>query len=105
MALPDDRPRPVRLPWRGAAVLVCRECDGPPGLGPKKVRKALKARTKGLPKRTVRVLAVACLDACPKRGVTVATTGPSEAAVVVRSPAHCDAVVDELVAALGRRPS
>jgi hypothetical protein len=95
----------VRLPWRAAAVLVCRECDGAPDLGPKKVRKALKARTKGQPKRTVRVLSVSCLDACPKRGVTVATTGPVESAVVVRTRAHCDSVVDDLVAELGRGSS
>lgn len=100
MALPIDRPLPVRLPWRDAVVLVCRECDGPTGFGPKKVRKLLKGRAKGLPKRSVRVLAVGCMDACPKRGITVATAGARESAVVVRTPAHCDAVVDDLMATI-----
>ncbi len=97
---PEDRPRPARLPWRVAAVLVCRECDGAKGFGPKKVRTALKAGAKGLPKRSVRVLSVSCLDACPRDGVTVAVTGPSTRAVVVRTPSQCEALVGELTADL-----
>ncbi|WCO67057.1 hypothetical protein PO878_21440 [Iamia majanohamensis] len=96
-----DAPRPVRLPWRDAVVLVCRECDGRGGLSPKKVRKALKGRVGAtLPRRSVRVLAASCLDACPKQGVTVATAGASERAVVVRTRAQCDGVVDALAADL-----
>jgi len=81
-------------------VLVCRECDGAKGFGPKRVRAAFRAEVKSaLPRRTVRVLAVECLDVCPKGAVTVATLGLSEATVVVRRAAECATVVDGLAAA------
>lgn len=103
--MPDaDRPRPVRLPWREAVVLVCSECDGTKGLSPKKARKALKSRAKtDLPKKAVRVLATGCMDACPKGGVTVATAGVKESAVVVRSREQCGVVIDDLAEQLGSR--
>jgi hypothetical protein len=58
----------VRTTW-STLVAVCRECDGGKKLG-KEIKHALKdARI-----RDVRVLSSSCLDVCPKRGVTVATT-------------------------------
>ena len=97
-----DRARPVRPPWSSGVVLVCRECDGPRGFGPKRVRARLKQRARAvLPRKAVRVVAVACLDVCPKRSVTVATFGATETTVVVSGPGGCDAVVDGVAEALG----
>lgn len=87
-------PRRVRTPWHRGVVLVCRECDGAKGFGPKKVRATLKAAVKAtLPKRAVRVLAVDCLDVCPKRAVTVAMLGASHATVIVRQRDECAALL------------
>lgn len=93
----DDVARPVRRPWRSSLVLVCRECDGVRGYGPKQVRKALKAAAKAeLPAKAVRVATVSCLDVCPKRAVTVAVAGVGETAVTVSGPAGVAAVVARL---------
>lgn len=90
-------PQRVRTPWHRGVVLVCRECDGARGFGPKKVRATLKAAVKAtLPKRAVRVLAVDCLDVCPKRAVTVAVLGASHATVIVRQRDECAALVAPL---------
>jgi hypothetical protein len=99
-----DVPRPVRRPWRSSLVLVCRECDGARGFGPKQVRRALKARAKAdLPAKAVRVATVSCLDVCPKRAVTVAVTGVGETAVTVSGPAGAARVMDDLGQALEGR--
>lgn len=96
-----DGARPVRRPWRSALVLVCRECDGVRGFGPKQARKALKARAKAeLPPKAVRIATVSCLDVCPKRAVTVAVAGVGETAVIISGPAGADRVVEHLGRAL-----
>lgn len=99
-----DRPdvaRPVRRPWRSSLVLVCRECDGVRGCGPKQVRKELKRRAKAdLPAKAVRVATVSCLDVCPKRAVAVAVAGVGETAVTVAGPGAVAGVVDHLRRAL-----
>ncbi|HEU5152408.1 MAG TPA: hypothetical protein VFU19_18105 [Iamia sp.] len=96
-----DVARPVRRPWRSSLVLVCRECDGARGFGPKRVRKALKARTRaGLPRKAARVATVSCLDVCPKRAVTVAVAGVGETAVTISGPVGAAALVDGLARAL-----
>lgn len=87
-------PRRVRTPWHQGVVLVCRECDGAKGFGPKKVRATLREAVKAtLPKRAVRVLAVDCLDVCPSRAVTVAMLGASHATVIVRQRDECAVLV------------
>lgn len=97
----DDAPRPVRRPWRSSLVLVCRECDGVRGFGPKQARRALKTAAKGaLPAKAVRVATVSCLDVCPKRAITVAVAGVGETAVTISGPAGAAAVVDDLRSAL-----
>jgi hypothetical protein len=99
-----DVPRPVRRPWRSSLVLVCRECDGTRGFGPKQVRKALKAQARDeLPHKAVRVVTVSCLDVCPKRAVTVAVAGVGETAVTVSGPAGAARVIDDLGRALEER--
>lgn len=93
----DDGPRPVRRPWRSSLVMVCRECDGVRGFGPKKVRRALKARARDeLPHKAVRIVTVSCLDVCPKRAVTVAVAGVGETAVTVSGPRGAAEVVSRL---------
>jgi predicted metal-binding protein len=61
--------KPIKPPWKQAAVFVCRECSGN---ADGNLRKWLKVRLKedGL-KKDVRVVSVGCLDVCPKRRVTV----------------------------------
>lgn len=99
-----DVPRPVRRPWRSSLVLVCRECDGARGFGPKQVRRALRTRARaGLPAKAVRVATVSCLDVCPKRAVTVAVAGVGETAVTVAGPAGAARVIDDLGRALEER--
>jgi predicted metal-binding protein len=101
MRTPDDAPRPVRRPWRSSLVLVCRECDGVRGFGPKQVRKALRTGAKAeLPPKAVRVATVSCLDVCPKRAVTVAVAGVGETAVIVSGPQGTARVVEHLRGAL-----
>lgn len=39
----SDRPRPVRPAWRSRVVLVCRECDGAKGFGPKPAERVTEA--------------------------------------------------------------
>lgn len=96
-----DMARPVRRPWRSSLVLVCRECDGARGFGPKQVRRALKAGARAeLPAKAVRVASVSCLDICPKRAVTVAVAGVGETAVTVSGPGGVATVVSRLAAAL-----
>ena len=96
-----DGPRPVRRPWRSSLVMVCRECDGVRGFGPKQVRKALKARARDeLPHKAVRIVTVSCLDVCPKRAVTVAVAGVGETAVTVSGPRGAAEVVSRLGRAL-----
>jgi hypothetical protein len=100
-----DVARPVRRPWREALVLVCRECDGVRGFGPKQVRRALKAQAKrDLPPKAVRVAAVSCLDVCPKRATCVAVAGAGAAAVTVTGPEGTATVVDRIRAALDEAP-
>lgn len=97
----DDAPRPVRRPWRSSLVLVCRECDGVRGFGPKQVRKALKTGAKtSLPPKAVRVATVSCLDVCPKRAVAVAVAGVGETAVTVDGPTSTARVIEDLGCAL-----
>jgi hypothetical protein len=97
----DDVPLPVRRPWRSSLVLVCRECDGARGFGPKQVRTALKAGAKTeLPRKAVRVATVSCLDVCPKRAVTVTVTGVGETAVTISGPAGAARVIERLGRAL-----
>ncbi|HEX7134220.1 MAG TPA: hypothetical protein VF228_16705 [Iamia sp.] len=97
----EDVPRPVRRPWRSSLVLVCRECDGVRGFGPKQVRKTLRARAKAaLPRKAVRVATVSCLDVCPKRAVTVAVTGVGETAVIISTRAGATRLIDDLGRAL-----
>lgn len=96
-----DVARPVRRPWRSSLLLVCRECDGTRGFGPKQVRKALKAHAKaGLPPRAARVATVSCLDVCPKHAVTVAVTGVGETTVTISGPAGAASVIDGIGRAL-----
>lgn len=96
-----DVVRPVRRPWRSALVLVCRECDGAKGFGPKRVRKAVKARAKTvLPPKTVRVATVSCLDVCPQRATCVTVVGAGETTVTVSGPRGAAAVVDRVAQAL-----
>lgn len=96
-----DVARPVRRPWRSALVLVCRECKGARGFGPKQVRKALKGRAKAdLPPKAVRVASVSCLDVCPKHATCVAVVGAGETAVTVNGPAGTASVLDRIGAAL-----
>lgn len=103
-----DRPPPLRRPWRSALLLVCRECDGTKGLRPKHVRSLLRRAAKDrLPRKAARVALVDCLDACPKRAVTVVVVGGPETAVRetavrVGTPGHCDALVDDIADALER---
>lgn len=59
---------PVRTKW-ATLVAVCRECDDA-----KRLAKALRGSFKATQQRDVRVVLTSCLDVCPKRGVTVATT-------------------------------
>jgi hypothetical protein len=93
-------PRRVRNPWRQAVILVCRECDGSPGVRPKHVRTSLKAAVEAtVGKRAVRVLSAGCLDVCPKRAVTVALLGSSHTTVVIRERDECTALVAPLEAA------
>jgi len=97
----DDLARPVRRPWRSSLVMVCRECDGVRGFGPKQVRKALKTRAKAdLPHKAARVVTVSCLDVCPKRAITVAVAGVGETAVTISGPAGIDRIVSTLGRAL-----
>lgn len=96
-----DAARPVRRPWRSSLVLVCRECDGVRGCGPKQVRRELKRSAKAdLPAKAVRVAMVSCLDVCPKRAVTVAVAGVGETAVTVAGPKAVAGVVAHLREAL-----
>ncbi len=96
-----DAARPVRRPWRSSLVLVCRECDGARGYGPKQVRRDLKAGAKAdLPAKSVRVVTVSCLDVCPKRAVTVAVAGVGETAVTVSGPGPVASVLADLGRAL-----
>ena len=81
--------------------MVCRECDGVRGFGPKQVRKALKTGAKAaLPPKAARVVTVSCLDVCPKRAVTVAVAGVGETAVTVSGPAGTARVIDDVGRAL-----
>jgi predicted metal-binding protein len=92
-----DGSRTVRRPWRSSLVLVCRECDGARGFGPKQVRKALTADAKAhLPAKAVRVATVSCLDVCPKRAVTVAVVGVGETAVTIGDRAGAGRLVDRI---------
>jgi hypothetical protein len=97
----------VRAPWRSGVVLVCRECKGARGFGPKQVRAGLRQRAKAEHphRKAVRVLAVPCLDVCPQRAVTVATFGVRETTVVVSGPNGCATVIDQLADALGDESS
>lgn len=96
-----DVVRRVRQPWRSSLVMVCQECDGVRGFGPKQVRKALKSKAKAdLPHKAVRVVSVSCLDVCPKRAITVAVAGVGETAVTISGPASVERVVAELRQAL-----
>ena len=98
-----DVARPVRRPWRSALVLVCRECDGGSGFGPKRVRKAMNAEAKAtLPRKAVRVATVSCLDVCPKRATCVAVVGAGEVTVTVSGPKGASAVVALVGEALAR---
>lgn len=98
----DDAARPVRRPWRSSLVLVCKECDGARGFGPKDVRKALRAGAKAtLPRKAVRVAAVSCLDVCPKRSTTVVVAGVGETAVTISGPAGAASILADLDRALG----
>jgi hypothetical protein len=97
----DDVPRPVRRPWRSSLVLVCRECDGVRGFGPKQARKALKTGAKtDLPPKAARVASVSCLDVCPKRAVAVAVAGVGETAVTISGPGGAATVIARLAEAL-----
>jgi len=101
LASDADAARPVRRPWRSSLVLVCGECDGVRGYGPKQVRKALKEAAKAeLPAKAVRVVSVSCLDVCPKRAVTVAVAGVGEAAVTISGPAGAARIIGDLRGAL-----
>jgi hypothetical protein len=93
----SDEVRRVRDRWATSAVLVCRECDGARGFGPKQVRKGLRREVKHrLPRGSARVLAVECMGECPKRAVTVAVAGPTIVTAVVSGPDGCAAVVEEM---------
>jgi hypothetical protein len=74
----DPAPRtPVRTKWN-TLVAVCRECAGG-----KRLAKSLRGSFKKSGQREVRVIASSCLDVCPKRGVTVATTHAGGVSVAV----------------------
>lgn len=84
----------MRRPWRSALLLVCRECDGGSGYGPKQVRKTIKQAVKAtLPRKAVRVASVSCLDVCPKRATCVAVVGEGETTVTVCGPEGAASVV------------
>jgi predicted metal-binding protein len=68
MKLPQPSRTLVRTKWT-TLVAVCRECSGG-----KRLSKVLKRSLKDANIRDIRVLSTSCLDVCPKRGVTVATT-------------------------------
>jgi predicted metal-binding protein len=94
----SDEARRVRDRWATSAVLVCRECDGARGFGPKQVRKQLRRDVKDrLPRRSARVLAVECMGECPKHAVTVAVAGPTIVTATVSGRDGCAAVIDEMV--------
>jgi hypothetical protein len=86
--------QPARLPGRDGVVFVCSEC----GRG-KALRRTLKGALKDRGwKKRLRVVAVSCLDLCPKRGVGVAvgaTMGPLRGLVV-----RDEASVDETLVAI-----
>ncbi len=66
---------------------VCKNCPSA-----KKVRAGLKRHFKDAGRCDVRVVAVSCLDICPKRGSVVATGSAAGLRVVVagKGTAACD---------------
>jgi len=87
--------------WQ-TVVLVCGRCrrrnDGEVDL---KTREVVRAMSRGLGSRSVRVVKSGCLGLCPKRAIAIglAGAGPARAAVV-RNGADVDAAVHDLKRAI-----
>ncbi|MBI2709745.1 MAG: hypothetical protein HYX34_08620 [Actinobacteria bacterium] len=90
--------RRVRTPWRGAAVLVCQECEGAGTLSPADVAGSIDDRlAPQVDRRVVRVIRTQCLDICPKEAVSVAVVGSGrDVTVVISGPDGCRAVAEEV---------
>ncbi len=88
-------------------VMVCAKCAKRQGIGAKAVRgglkRALKADRRG---RKVRVVETGCLGLCPKRSLTLATTGSLGAGrlVVIDPSLEPAAMLDALLPARTDRP-
>ncbi|WP_208642258.1 (2Fe-2S) ferredoxin domain-containing protein [Methylobacterium terrae] len=88
-------------------VMVCAKCAKRQGVGAKAVRgglkRALKADRRG---RKVRVVETGCLGLCPKRSLTLATTGSLGAGrlVVIDPSLEPAAMLDALLPARTDRP-
>lgn len=93
-------PRTLRPGWK-SVVLVCKSCEkrskGPKRLTAKGLAKDLRRACRDAGVARPRMVLTACMSACPKKAITVATVGPNGVAMLAfRRGDDARAAVDAL---------